>query len=225
VDPKQPMRILRLVTLLIGAGLGLVAVPLLPQQSQDWVSGFQARVPIWAHQVRDTLLSDSEPTTNPSPAPTAAGAPQAPIPASTLVPTPAASVVATRDSATQDLREFMLDLINRDRIDNGLTPVDLGHNLASQAHAEELFHNGFLGHWGLNGLKPYMRYTLALGAGAEAENVAGSNMLRIRGVSYVKTPMKESLIKAQEGLNHERSTRVRRTPAERVCLRQCTSVV
>lgn len=101
---------------------------------------------------------------------------------------------------TQDLRLFMLDLINQDRTENGLTPVDLGSNTAAQVHAEELFKNGFLGHWGLDGMKPYMRYTLAGGEGYEAENVSGSNRPRIPGARYVTTQARDSLRAAQQGL-------------------------
>ena len=193
------MRILQLVIMLVGGGLGLLAVPLLPQQAQDWVTASQARVAGWADQAPNAFVSDSELDAAVSPVSTPR-APRVPITGSTLAPPPTPTVVAARDSATQDLKEFMLDLINRDRMDNGLTPVERGHNLAAQAHAEELFQRGFLGHWGLDGLKPYMRYTLASGAGAEAENVAGSNMPRIHGASYAKTPVRDSLLEAEEGL-------------------------
>lgn len=136
-----------------------------------------------------------------------------PIPVSTSTPRPTRKltltptlVLSTPSSTsaildtTQELRLFMLDLINTDRISNGLEPVKLGGNLAAQLHAEELFRNGFLGHWGLDGLKPYMRYTLAGGTGAEGENVSGSNEPRLPGVRYAKTPIRDSLREAQEGL-------------------------
>ena len=95
---------------------------------------------------------------------------------------------------------YMLELINQDRKEHGLAVVSFGNNVAPQIHAEELFENGFTGHWGLDGLKPYMRYTLAGGTGVESENVYGSIAARIPGVRYTKTPVKESLRKTQEGL-------------------------
>ena len=94
----------------------------------------------------------------------------------------------------------MLDLINRDRMANALTPVELGTNLAAQTHAEEVFRNGFLGHWGLDGLKPYMRYTLASGTWAEGENVSGPNNPRVPGASHVRTSVRDSLRETQQGL-------------------------
>ena len=116
-----------------------------------------------------------------------------------LTPAPAPASPASTN-ATDDLRTLMLDLINQDRAVNGLTPVQLGGNPAAQAHAEELFENGFLGHWGLDGMKPYMRYTLAGGQGSESENASGSNTPRVQGTRYVTTPADDSLRLAQEGL-------------------------
>jgi len=75
-------------------------------------------------------------------------------------PTPRPTSTSTTD-LIGTYRLFMLDLINQDRSTNGLTAVELGSNTAAQEHAEELFNNGFLGHWGLDGLKPHMRYTMA----------------------------------------------------------------
>lgn len=96
-------------------------------------------------------------------------------------------------------RSYMLDLINQDRKSHGLEEVVLGDNVAAQMHAEELFKHEFSGHWGLDGLKPYMRYTFAGGTGVEGENVSGSAQ-RIFGVRYATTPIEESLRDMQEGL-------------------------
>jgi uncharacterized protein YkwD len=139
-----------------------------------------------------TPTSTSLPTSTPRPTLTLVSKP-------TLVPSTPSSTSPIPDT-TQELRLFMLDLINTDRINNGLEPLKLGSHLAAQLHAAELFRNGFLGHWGLDGLKPYMRYTLAGGTGAEAENVSGSNEPRIPGLRYAKTTVMDSLRVAQEGL-------------------------
>ena len=55
----------------------------------------------------------------------------------------------------------------------GLGPVTLGDNVAAQLHAESALDNCFLSHWGLDGLKPYMRYTLAGGYQSNGENASG----------------------------------------------------
>lgn len=67
----------------------------------------------------------------------------------------------------------MLALINAERRIAGLAPVVLGDNDAAQLHAEASLENCFASHWGLDGLKPYMRYSLAGGYQSNGENVSG----------------------------------------------------
>ena len=67
----------------------------------------------------------------------------------------------------------MLELINADRASFGLSPVELGANTAAQDHAEEMLEHSYLSHWGIDGMTPYMRYTLAGGTNYEAENGSG----------------------------------------------------
>ena len=67
----------------------------------------------------------------------------------------------------------MLALINEARVAHGLTPVVLGENRAAQLHAEASLENCFSSHWGVDGLKPYMRYSLAGGYQYNAENGSG----------------------------------------------------
>ena len=71
------------------------------------------------------------------------------------------------------LHALALELINMERTRDGLMPLHLGSNVAAQAHAESMLDGCFVSHWGLDGLKPYMRYSLAGGHGANTENVAG----------------------------------------------------
>ena len=69
----------------------------------------------------------------------------------------------------------MLELINAERANAGLNPVILGDNIAAQRHAEIALANCFASHWGIDGLKPYMRYSLAGGYQSNNENWYGSN--------------------------------------------------
>ena len=69
----------------------------------------------------------------------------------------------------------MLELINDERVSAGLDPVVLGDNMAAQLHAEAALENCFSSHWGIDGLKPYTRYSLAGGYQSNAENVSGSD--------------------------------------------------
>ena len=72
-------------------------------------------------------------------------------------------------------KQFMLELINAERDQAGLNPVEMGHNIAAQLHSESALKNCFASHWGMDGLKPYMRYSLAGGYQSNAENGHGSD--------------------------------------------------
>lgn len=89
---------------------------------------------------------------------------------------PPAGIPATGEppSAMAEGRQLMLDLINGERHRAGLDPVTMGNNTAAQSHADNMLEDCFASHWGLDGLKPYMRYTLAGGYQSNAENVSGS---------------------------------------------------
>lgn len=70
-------------------------------------------------------------------------------------------------------KRVMLDLINAEREKAGVPPVTLGANVAAQYHAESNAENCVTGHWGVDGLTPYMRYSLAGGYQGNAENASG----------------------------------------------------
>lgn len=99
-------------------------------------------------------------------------------------------VINTTDTAASDIiaapapitghdlakwKEYMLDLINVERSAAGLDPVVLGDNSAAQAHADSMLAGCFASHWGMDGLKPDMRYSLAGGYQHNAENLSGLN--------------------------------------------------
>ena len=90
-----------------------------------------------------------------------------PTPTAITVPPPSAPDAPTWN--LDQMRSLMLGLINRDRAAKGLGPVSLGTNSAAQAHAEEMLAFSYLSHWGLDGKKPYTRYTDAGGVNYEAE--------------------------------------------------------
>ena len=72
-----------------------------------------------------------------------------------------------------DEKRYMLQLINEERTKAGVGTVTLGDNIAAQLHAENARENCFMSHWGLDGLKPYMRYSLAGGFQSNGENASG----------------------------------------------------
>ncbi len=70
------------------------------------------------------------------------------------------------------LAQYALSLINSDRAANGSAPVSLDYNQAAQQHADSMLYYGYFSHYDVQGLKPYMRYSLLGGLGADSENVA-----------------------------------------------------
>ncbi len=72
-------------------------------------------------------------------------------------------------------KRFMLQLINDERAIAGVGTLELGENGAAQLHAESALANCFGSHWGIDGLKPYMRYSLAGGYQTNSENFYGTD--------------------------------------------------
>lgn len=172
-----------------------------------------ATVPTPTRQLTQTPSPTPKVTLAPSPSPTQTRAPVAtvptpilqptqtppPTPKTTLAPTP--SPTPTPAPKLQDLVQYMLDLINKDRRDNGLSPVTLGNNTAAQKHAEERLANDHGSHWGMDGMKPYMRYTVAGGYNYEAENGFVTRTTWIGGKDpFYKRDPKEMLVEAEKSL-------------------------
>lgn len=72
----------------------------------------------------------------------------------------------------EELIQYVLDRINKDRADFGLLPVELSSNQAAQMQAEDVFRTKQISHWMTNGEKPYMTYTQYDGEGSVQQNVA-----------------------------------------------------
>ena len=100
------------------------------------------------------------------------------LPTSTPRPTPTATPMLFPEMV-------MLNLINEARREAGLTDVKLGYNLAAQLHAQSSLENCVSSHWGRDGLKPYMRYSLAGGYQSNAENGSGIDYCYKDGEGYI----------------------------------------
>ncbi|HYY41010.1 MAG TPA: CAP domain-containing protein, partial [Nitrososphaera sp.] len=72
----------------------------------------------------------------------------------------------------EELVQYALDVINKDRMEFGLLPVELSSNQAAQEHAADVFRTKQISHWNINGEKPYMSYTRYGGKGSVEQNVA-----------------------------------------------------
>ena len=68
----------------------------------------------------------------------------------------------------------------------------MGNNNAAQIQADNLLKDCVLSHWGTDGLKPYMRYSLAGGYQTNGENVLTSNECGLTDTSLQRNekPMK-----------------------------------
>ena len=69
----------------------------------------------------------------------------------------------------------MLQLINDARDGAGVPPVVMGTNDVAQIQADQLLQDCVLSHWGTDGLKPYMRYSLAGGYQSNGESAYSAN--------------------------------------------------
>ena len=87
------------------------------------------------------------------------------------------SDTATEPPRLRNLAEkrHMLDLINEARSRAGVPPVAMGTNNVAQIQADNLLRDCVLSHWGTDGLKPYMRYSLAGGYQVNGENALTFN--------------------------------------------------
>jgi len=213
-------RIIRLITLIVlvaaGGVLALVFYPFLPEGLKDAVAIDRQNVEEFRGQMAEqftpptperfpttlselgaaTLTPGSEIPENvsrgtPSQSTLSDGA------KTTIEPNTAAAPPTVDPEALYEQRIYLLKLINADRASFGLSAVAMGSNPAAQAHAEEMLEHSYLSHWGLDGLKPYMRYTLA--GGMEAENASGVSSPPQAGVRYRTTSPEEQLNEIERG--------------------------
>ncbi len=121
--------------------------------------------------------------------------PPPPTPTPTPEPTP-----TTPRLRHIDYKKFMLQLINQERTRAGMGTVILGENDAAQSHAESSLENCFSSHWGIEGLKPYMRYSIAGGYQSNGENVTGSDYCITPSDGYrALSSIEEEITEAMDG--------------------------
>lgn len=87
---------------------------------------------------------------------------------------PAELPKATGPMSLEEARAYVLALVNRDRADEGLNPVERDEvaERAGQRHAEDMSRRGFTAHWGTDGSVPEQRYSEAGGDQMVQENAA-----------------------------------------------------
>ena len=139
--------------------------------------------------------------------PTATHTPE-PTPIPTATPTPTATPPPALHH--HDLKNLMLELVNEIRVAEGLQPVELGDNTAAQIHAEGALRGCYASHWDADGLKPYMRYTLAGGYQSNSENSHGLDYCIKHSDGYgaiesVAREVREAIYGWMESTGHRRN--------------------
>ena len=178
--PRKNGVIAWVILLALGAIIALLAYPLFPGAWQEWITTRQQEV----RQVKSEVATSFEDTTLDGTGTSQSTERPIPLPSrdidllqgnfsDTTVPSTGASLSSLTASEQRSLRSDLLDLINKARVSNDLSPVRKGSNDAAQDHANDMLDQQYLSHWGLNGLKPYMRYTIAGGTDYLAENISG----------------------------------------------------
>lgn len=141
----------------------------------------------------------TDPTTTPNPTPAATPTPS-PTPLPTRTPVPDLGPTGLSPADLDAGRQLMLDLINQARREAGLVEVVLDDNPTAQLHANASRRDCLLGHWGTDGMKPHMRYTLNGGTDYPGENVSGSSFCPSDPDRYVTSTLSEEISDAHLGL-------------------------
>lgn len=124
-------------------------------------------------QVAQSQMAERHvPPTRTRPAQVAAATPR---PTATKLPPPTPTPVKSTNvpPAFAALEQRMLELVNLDRRNAGLAPVQWDDFAAgvARAHAQEMANLGYFSHWDIRGNGPDLRYSLAGGTDASMENI------------------------------------------------------
>ena len=128
----------------------------------------------------------------------------------TITPEPSPTPAPRPNLLHLEEKQFMLELINDVRVLAGLETVELGDNVAAQLHAEASLENCSASHWGPDGLKPYMRYSLAGGYQSNGENGHGSDYCvrasdGYRALGNIKYHIRQAMEGLMESSGHRRN--------------------
>ncbi len=120
----------------------------------------------------------------------------------TPYPIPVAPDIAGDTPDLDTLAAYMLELINVDRVANGLEPVQWDAHAAEvgRLHAQEMANAGYMSHWNLAGLGPDIRYGLSGGQTVVMENVYSYYSRYDDGSPVWEVNWSARVQEAQEGL-------------------------
>ena len=133
-----------------------------------------------------------------------------PLPSATPADAPMPTPELLTNQRHYNYKAYMLELINEERNKAGVPSVTLGLNIAAQTHAEISLANCVSGHWGVDGLKPYMRYSLAGGYQSNSENSSGSDYCikesdQYRALSSIEAEIREMMAGWMSSPGHRRN--------------------
>ena len=72
----------------------------------------------------------------------------------------------------ENLYQYALGIINKDRADHGLGSLSLSSISSAQNHADDMLNAEYFSHWNTDGVKPYVTYTKLCGRGDVNENIS-----------------------------------------------------
>jgi uncharacterized protein YkwD len=169
------LSLLLIVMTLVGCGLfstGTVTFPI--PTSSTAVQSTLSTSDRPSTTVTNSVVPSFTPTVLPSTTTISSTTPNVTVPPLPTLTASPAFIPYIPEGTQAELFQYMLDLINQDRQNAGLQSVVLAYNAAAQKHAQDMLDHYFISHWGTDGLKPYMRYTLEGGVNYEQENSAYS---------------------------------------------------
>lgn len=100
---------------------------------------------------------------------------------STIMPTgiyiakPKTRQLEEQEQKSTDLVQYALNKINEDRSKFNLPRVQLSNNAAAQIQAEDILKARDISHWTIDGMKPYMLYSIYNGSGGVSQNIAAES--------------------------------------------------
>ena len=157
-----------------------------------------------------TSVATMTPIPTDTPLPTVPAPSATPLPTITPEPTATPEIAVSPDLRYLEEKRYMLELINIEREEAGLGPIVLGDNVAAQLHAESALENCFSSHWGIDGLKPYMRYSLAGGYQSNGENGLGNRYCirssdGFRTIGSIDQEIREAIQSWMDSSGHRRN--------------------
>ena len=160
LDSERLVNVIRLLIILVlGGAVGLLAVPLLPQTAQDWVSSWQQRASEWSGTIRSSQMPtateiDSSREDVPSPLLESTPFP-AQSPTSIPVSVPSPGQRGGADWIGQ-LETSIHELVNQERRNIGL--IALAHDLqladVARSHSNDMATSRFFDHTNMIGQAP-----------------------------------------------------------------------